>query len=273
EGKDWEIVSAGYRNQYDAAFNRDGDLFTFDSDMEWDMNLPWYRATRICHAVTGSEFGWLSGTANRPAYYADNLPPVVDVGPGSPTGMTFGYGARFPAKYQDALFLCDWSYGKLYAAHLKPHGSTYTAELEEFLNGSPLPLTDIVVNPKDAAMYFTIGGRQTMSGLYRVTYAGKESTAPSRPDERGAGQRAARKKLEAYYGKRDPRAVDLAWPYLNSKDRFLQYAARTALEFQDPAIWQEKAFKETDAVALTHALVGLTRLGDKALQPKILQAL
>ena len=43
----------------------------------------------------------------------------------------------------------------------------------------PLPLTDIVVNPKDGAMYFAIGGRNTMSGLYRVTYVGKESTATS----------------------------------------------------------------------------------------------
>ncbi len=273
DGKKWQIVSAGYRNHYDAAFNRDGELFTYDSDMEWDMNLPWYRATRLCHAVTGSEFGWRSGTANMPAYYPDNLPPVIDVGPGSPTGMTFGYGARFPAKYQDALFLCDWSYGKLYAAHLKPQGSTYTAELEEFLNGSPLPLTDIVVNPKDGAMYFVIGGRQTMSGLYRVTYTGKESTEPSRGDRAGAGQRSKRRQLESFYGKKVPQAVDLVWPELSSKDRFLQYAARTVLEFQDPATWQEKALKEKNAVALTHALVGLTRVGDKALQPKILEAL
>ena len=273
DGKDWEIVSAGYRNQYDAAFNREGELFTYDSDMEWDMNMPWYRATRLCHAVTGSEFGWLSGTANRPAYYADNLPPLVDVGPGSPTGMTFGYGARFPAKYQDALFMCDWSYGKLYAAHLKPHGSTYTAELEEFLNGSPLPLTDIVVNPKDGALYFIIGGRQTMSGLYRVTYTGKESTAASKGDNSGAAERNKRRRLEAFYGKKDPQGIEIAWPFLHSKDRFLQYAARTVLEFQDPATWQEKALKETNPVALTHALVGLARVGDKALQPKILEAL
>jgi putative heme-binding domain-containing protein len=273
DGKNWEIVSAGYRNQYDAAFNRNGELFTFDSDMEWDMNTPWYRATRLCHAVPGSEFGWLSGTGNRPAYYADNLPPVIDVGPGSPTGMTFGYGARFPAKYQDALYLCDWSYGKLYAAHLKPHGSTYTAELEEFLNGSPLPLTDIVVNPKDGAMYFTIGGRKTMSGLYRVTYTGTESTSPSRPDAGGAIQRAQRQKLQSYYGKKDPQGIEFAWPFLKSDDRFLQYAARSVLEFQDPFAWQEKALKETNSVALTHALVGLARVGDKSLQPRILEAL
>ena len=41
----------GYRNPFDIAFNRDGDLFTYDSDMEWDMNTPWYRPTRVCHAV------------------------------------------------------------------------------------------------------------------------------------------------------------------------------------------------------------------------------
>ncbi len=43
DGKNWELVSMGYRNAYDLAFNRSGDLFTFDSDMEWDMNTPWYR--------------------------------------------------------------------------------------------------------------------------------------------------------------------------------------------------------------------------------------
>ena len=273
DGKNWDLVSVGYRNQFDAAFNRDGELFTFDSDMEWDINLPWYKATRVCHAVDGSEFGWRSGSSNFPHYYPDNLPPTLDIGPGSPTGMTFGYGAKFPAKYQDALFMCDWSYGKLYAVHLKAQGSTYTAEAEEFLNGSPLPLTDLVVNPKDGALYFAIGGRSTSSGLYRVTYVGKESTAPSKADPAGAQQRAIRKQLESFYAKQDPQAVATAWPYLNSDDRFLRYAARTVLEFQDPKTWQEKAFQESDSIARMHALLGLIRLGDKSLQPRILESL
>jgi putative heme-binding domain-containing protein len=278
DGKDWELISIGYRNHYDAAFNRDGELFTFDSDMEWDMNLPWYRPTRVCHAVPGSEFGWRGGTGKMYEYHPDNLPPVVNVGPGSPTGMVFGYGAKFPAKYQEALFCCDWSYGKLYACHLKENGASYSAELEEFLNGSPLPLTDIVVNPKDGALYFTIGGRGTMSGLYRVTYVGKESTKLIDPtDETPASvtsaARAVRGKLESFYGKKDPRAVETAWPYLSADDRFLRYAARTVLEFQDPATWQDKALNEKSPVALTHALIGLARAGDKSLQPKMLEAL
>src|SRR5262249_43824762 len=112
----------------------------------------------------------------------DNLPPVLDIGPGSPTGVCFGYGAKFPAKYQNAFFICDWSYGKLYAVQLKPSGNTYTAEKEEFVTGTPLPLTDVVINPHDGAMYFTIGGRKTKSGLYRVTYIGNESTEPAKPE-------------------------------------------------------------------------------------------
>ncbi len=273
DGKDWTLVSMGYRNQYDIAFNREGELFTYDSDMEWDMNLPWYRPTRVCHAVPGSEFGWRGGTGKMYEYHPDNLPPVVNVGPGSPTGVVFGYGARFPAKYQEALFICDWSYGKLYALHLKPDGASYSGELEEFLTGTPLPLTDLIVNPKDGALYFAIGGRNTLSGLYRVTYVGDEPTAPARPDTTNSEQRATRRRLEAFYGKKDARAVEAAWPHLSSSDRFLRYAARTVLEFQPPDTWQEKALKERDPVALTHALIGLARVGAKALQPRMLEAL
>src|SRR5262249_1914373 len=180
EGKTWELICTGFRNEFDAAFNRNGDLFTYDADMEWDMNTPWYRPTRVCLCASGSEFGWRNGAGKMPPYYPDSLPAVYNVGPGSPTGVCFGYETKFPAKYPDALFMCDWSYGKLYAVHLTPEGAAYKGELEEFLNGSPLPLTDVVVNPKDGALYFTIGGRKTQSGLYRVTYTGNESTSPSK---------------------------------------------------------------------------------------------
>lgn len=169
DGKTWEVLSSGFRNQYDAAFNYQGELFTYDADMEWDINTPWYRPTRLCHVTSGSEFGWRSGGGKWPVYYHDSVPPVVNIGPGSPTGVCFGYGTSFPEKYQHALYACDWSYGKLYAAHLTSEGGTYGAKLEEFITGTPLPLTDIVANPHDGALYFAIGGRRVQSGLYRVT--------------------------------------------------------------------------------------------------------
>src|SRR5690606_33414312 len=105
------------------------------------------------------EFGWRYGTGKWPAYFVDSLGAVVDIGLGSPTGISFGTGAKFPEKYQRALYLCDWTYGKLYAVHLRPLGSTYTADFELFVSGKPFPLTDVVIN-HDGAMYLTIGGRK-----------------------------------------------------------------------------------------------------------------
>ena len=64
-GQQWEVFSMGYRNQYDLAFNADGELFTYDADMEWDLGSPWYRPTRVCHATSGSEFGWRSNLEKR----------------------------------------------------------------------------------------------------------------------------------------------------------------------------------------------------------------
>src|SRR5688572_23881247 len=118
---------------------------------------------------------------------------------GSPTGITFGYGAKFPAKYQHALYLCDWSYGTLYAAHITPQGAGYTATFEPFAKAKGWALTDIVVST-DGHMYLTIGGRGTQSGLYRITYAGPEPTTPATPADNDAATQAriTRRQLESF---------------------------------------------------------------------------
>ena len=260
DGKTFEAYASGFRNIFDAAVNRDGELFTFDADMEYDVNTPWYRATRICHVVSGAEFGWRNGAGKRPPFYADNLPGVLDIGPGSPTGMTFGYGAKFPAKYQNALFALDWSWGKLYAVHLQPSGSSYIATREEFVTGAPLPITDAIIHPQDGAMYFTIGGRRVQSGLYRVTYVGDESTAPVQSPITESEPRKTRHALEAFHGKQDPQAIEIAWPYLSDADRFIRFAARTAIEHQPIETWAKKALTEPDPAKQIEALLALARV-------------
>ena len=260
EGKDWELQAVGFRNEYDAAYNRDGELFAFDADMEWDMNTPWYRPTRVNHVVSGAEFGWRSGAGKWPAYYPDSLGAVVDIGPGSPTGVTFGYGTKFPAKYQEALYICDWSYGKLYAVHMKPSGASYVGEAEEFVTGQPLALTDIEVNPADGALYFAVGGRKTQSALYRVTYTGKESTRASRGIQGGERERRARIALESFHGRQDAEAVNAAWKQLDSADRALRFAARVAIEWQPVNEWQERALSEKNPDRAIEAIIALARV-------------
>ncbi len=79
-----ELVAGGLQNPYDLVFNHEGELFTADSDMEWDLGMTWYRPTRVNHVVPGAEFGWRSGWAKWPDYYYDSLPPMVEMGRGSP---------------------------------------------------------------------------------------------------------------------------------------------------------------------------------------------
>ena len=272
-GKEWTLHAVGFRNQYDAAFNRHGDLFTFDADMEWDMNTPWYRPTRVCHVVSGAEFGWRNGSGKWPSYYPDSVPAVVDIGPGSPTGITFGYGAKFPSKYQEALFVCDWSYGKLFAVHLAPDGGTYSGEFEEFISGSPLPLTDLVINPVDGALYFAIGGRRTKSGLYRVTYQGADSIATQPVDHAHTLERRLRKNMESLHEGKGADAANSAYALLGHKDRSIRYAARVALEHQDPEQWQGRVLNETHRERLVNGAIALARVGDKSNQAPLLDAL
>lgn len=259
DGQKFEAYASGFRNVFDAAVNRDGELFTYDADMEYDFNTPWYRPTRICHVVSGAEFGWRNGAGKRPAFYADNLPAVLDIGPGSPTGMTFGYGAKFPAKYQNALFALDWSWGKLYAVHLEPSGSSYTATKEEFLTGAPLPITDAIIHPDDGAMYFTIGGRRVQSGLYRVTYLGNESTEPAVAQPTVSAARNRRRLLESFHVKQDVQAIATAWPDLEDDDRFIRWAARVAIENQPIGSWVDQALNDSNPATQVEALMALAR--------------
>ena len=171
DGKTVETVASGIRNAYDLAFNRDGELFVYDSDMEADVNTPWYRPTRVYHIHPGADYGWRSGWAKYPSHYFDGAPALVETGRGSPTGTTFYNHVMFPYRYHGAMFLGDWSEGRIVVVRMKRSGGTYTAEAEDFLVGQPLPITDLTVGP-DGGLYFATGGRGTAGSIYRVWWNG-----------------------------------------------------------------------------------------------------
>ncbi len=261
DGSGLELFCYGFRNEFDICFNDQGELFTYDADMEWDIGAPWYRPTRVNHCVSGADYGWRSGSGKWPQYYPDSLPTTIDIGPGSPTGVVAGTGAKFPAKYQHAIFINDWTYGTMWAIHLESKGASYTATKEEFVFGKPLPLTDLVIHPQDGAMYFAVGGRKTQSGVYRVTYVGDESTAPAKalPLDEEFKMRAA---LESYHtGKIEAeKALNTAWGYLSHSDRHVRYAARVAIEKLPVELWKEKALNEKHPVALIEGIIALARV-------------
>lgn len=276
DGSDVELVAVGFRNQYDIALNRRGDLFTFDADMEWDVGTPWYRPTRVNHVVSGVDFGWRNGTGKWPETHADSFGAAVNIGPGSPTGICFGYDAKFPAKYQNSLFICDWSYGNIFAVHLDPSGSTYGGSFETFATAAPLPATDLVIRPQDGAMYLTVGGRKTQSGLYRIRYVGGESTAPATPASDLAevvAARELRQRLEALHVDAEGAELSLAIQNLANVDRGVRSAARIALEHQPLDRWAAAALDAADPLARITAVVGVARTGGREWQPRAIEAL
>ena len=266
DGSDVELVSTGFRNEYDIAFNPLGDLFTYDADMEWDIGTPWYRPTRVNHVISGAEFGWRNGTGKWPEYFADSFGAVANIGYGSPTGIAFGTGAKFPAKFQNALYVSDWSYGVVYAVHLEAEGASYKSTFEPFVSASPMPVTDLLIHPEQGCMYMTIGGRKTQSALYRIAYSGSESTQPAVfPDNEPAkAARAARRDLEAMHVPGAKLDITAAMRNIGSPDRALRTAARLALEHFDSKQWRDPIQQSLPAQSAITMAVALARKGTPA---------
>ncbi len=151
--------------------------------MEWDINLPWYREVRSVHGIPSADYGWRTGSGKFPPYYLDSLPPVNDLGRGSPVGLDFYHSYAYPAEYFDAFLQGDWSRGRVVLSKFKRTGATY--ELAEpstdFIYGEPLNVTDLEVGP-DGLVYFTMGGRMTRGGFFRVSYKGYRANSDRRPD-------------------------------------------------------------------------------------------
>ena len=273
DGKLWQVVAAGMRNPYGIDFNADGEMFTYDADMERDIGLPWYRPTHVVHLISGADYGWRRGTDHMPLYSPDRPPVTCEIGLGSPTCVKFGTRSNFPKKYRDALFILDWAYGRIIAIHLTPDGAGYTGEAELFIDGRPLNVTDLDFGP-DGAMYFITGGRGTQSGLYRVRHVDESgvSSESGAPESQAAKLRALRHRLEAFHGDSptpDPspngrgsveQALDFAWKHIGHSDPSIRHAARIAIEAQPLHLWWERVYRDiADPAIAANGLLAFAR--------------
>ncbi|HTU89100.1 MAG TPA: hypothetical protein VMF69_03290, partial [Gemmataceae bacterium] len=176
--KGCEIVADGFRNAYAFDFNSAGDLFAYDSDNERCVSLPWYEPTRCYHVVSGGHYGWQNpqhaDTWRLPPYFVDVVAPAATLGRGSPTGVVCYRHTQFPAKYHDGLFLCDWTFGRIYFVKLERRGSSYAGHPEVFLQATGdngFAPTAAAVHPLTGDLYVSIGGRGTRGAVYRIRYS------------------------------------------------------------------------------------------------------
>lgn len=94
---------------------------------------------------------------------------------------------KFPAKYQRAFYICDWTYGRLIAVHLSPEwrqlrrlvGELRCTKILEGQEWESSAEPDRCCDRSGWLLpYFTVGGRGTQANLFRVTYTGAEAVAP-----------------------------------------------------------------------------------------------
>jgi putative heme-binding domain-containing protein len=275
EAKSWEVVAGGFRNAYGIAFNADGEMFTYDADMEWDAGAPWYRPTRINHIVSGGDYGWRQGTDKWRAWYPDSLPSTLDVGLGSPTTVKF-VPDRFSHHLSGTLLALDWAYGRILMLGMEREGASYKVRDVfggSFISGRPLNVCDVEFGP-DGALYFVTGGRRTQSGIYRVVELPTAPPCASGPPNRAAiAAHELRRQLERFHGREDAKAIDVAWPHLASDDSWLRNAARVAVEAQPLEQWRQRAMLEQDPSRAAYALLALARLTPDGEQRDVLTRL
>lgn len=277
--KDVEVLVGGLRNPFGIAINSRGDCFTYDADAEYDMGAPWYRPTRVNHLTLGGDFGWRGVTKQWPPYYPDhpdNAVPGLSIGKGSPTAVKFGSHSSFPSPYRDALFILDWTYGRVIAVHVIPRGSSYLMAAETFLQGRPLNVTDLDFAP-DGSMYLITGGRATQSALYRLRYRGDEAVklpTTEQQNYREATANAAlsiRWQLEAELTGTGRGSILI--PELASDDPWIRSAARNLLERTEVAEWRDAAVTHADDKVALSAMLSLARNGDRKSRTKIVERL
>lgn len=165
-----EIVSDGFRNAYDFTFNGTGDFFTYDSDDERDISLPWYLPTQVFHVLPISNAGYVTAGLKRPGSYPDMPPVLATFGRGSPTGVTCYQHHQFPQAYHGSLFMLDWTLGRILTVPLVQEGAGWRKDGFVFAEGRDqfgFAPTDIEVAP-DGSLYVSVGGRGTRGSVFRI---------------------------------------------------------------------------------------------------------
>jgi putative heme-binding domain-containing protein len=206
--KDSEIVAHGFRNPYAMDFNPDGELFTYDSDNERCVSLPWYEPTRFYHVLPGGHHGWMAPQRaqfwRRPPYFPDVVAPVATLGRGSPTACVCYRHTQFPRSYRGGFFLADWTFGRVYFHPTSRIAGGYGGASQVFLQAegdNGFAPTAAAVHPQTGDLYLSTGGRGTRGAVYRIRQtAGFEALIPSRvaqwqPRKRNLGPPASKREL------------------------------------------------------------------------------
>src|SRR5690606_988027 len=131
------------------------------------------------HQVLNGDYGYRDGSGKYPSYYIDSLPPVRDLGRGSPVGGETYQSYAYPTSLFDNLIEADWSRARILYTALTADGATYAARSvrADLGRGEPLDVPDVEVAAA-GMLYFSRGRRDAQGGVWRLRYRGAEAVRP-----------------------------------------------------------------------------------------------
>ena len=183
EGRNPVVLAHGFHNPVGLDFNSMGDLFTADSSVDADLELPWHAPSRLFHVAPMEHHGWrmdaLDQAWPRPEYYADTVESSADLDRALPAGLVCYRHTQFPAAFYDGIFVCDWAHGQVLFTALDEDGASYTGIPEVFLSAigaAGFTPVAVAVGP-DGSLFVATGGRHTHGAVYRVQFAGAPDAA------------------------------------------------------------------------------------------------
>lgn len=168
--KDREIVAHGFRNAYDFDFNTAGEIFVYDSDGERDISLPCYRPTRVFRIQPGDDAGWVSEGWKRSSCFFDMPEELGALGRGSPTGVHCNRAGSFPAEFDEAVFVADWTFGRIHVFRKEPASGEYDRGSDFAIADGQFgfAVTDMAA-AQDGSLLVSVGGRGTAGAVYRIS--------------------------------------------------------------------------------------------------------
>jgi putative membrane-bound dehydrogenase-like protein len=186
------VMTGGMDNPVDVVFMPDGERILSATYFVGGSG----RRDGLAHIIYGGVYGKDHGVLDGHARTGELMPTLAPMGAAAPCGLERYDSDAFGAEYRDNLFLCQFNLRKVSRHVLRPAGSTFTSENNDFVSSDHVDFhpTDVLMDADGSLLVIDTGGwyklccptsqlwkPDVLGGIYRVRRVG----APPIADPRG----------------------------------------------------------------------------------------
>jgi putative membrane-bound dehydrogenase-like protein len=199
------IMTGGMDNPVDVAFTAGGERILTSTFVE---HPQLGRRDGLIHAIYGGAYGKPHAVLDGHIRTGDLLPPIIQLGPAVPAGLTRYESTVFGDEYRDSFFAALFNLHKVTRVMLEPNGSTFRARDSDFLVSSSRDFhpTDVLEDADGSLLVIDTGP------WYKLCCP---TSQLAKPEVFGAIYRVVRRNAST---RPDPRGLDLGWQAMGPTD-------------------------------------------------------